>query len=294
MNVATKAFSGKTIEDVRDYWNNRPCNIRHSPKDIGSREYFDEVERRKYFVEPHIPFFAEFERWEGKRVLEIGCGIGTDTMNFARAGATVTAVDLSDESLQVARRRAEVFGLQDRITFIQANAEFLSEFVPVETYDLVYSFGVIHHTPRPDNVIREIRKYMGMHSELRIMVYNRHSWKVLWILLKYGKGAIWKLDEMVAKYSEAQTGCPVTHSYSHYSVKKLLQGLNVTSSTAEHIFPYSIPEYKRYAYKKVWYFAILPAPIFRLLENIAGWHLCVTAILNEREPNLVDTQRSTQ
>ncbi len=286
MNFAAKAFADKTVENVRDYWNNRPCNIRHSLKDVGSREYFDEVEKRKYFVEPHIPLFAEFERWKGKKVLEIGCGIGTDTMNFARAGATVTAVDLSDESLQLARIRAEVFGLQDRITFIQANAERLSEFVPVETYDLVYSFGVIHHTPRPDNVIREIRKYMGMHSELRIMVYNRYSWKVLWILLKYGKGAFWKLDEMVAKYSEAQTGCPVTYSYSNYSVKNLLQGFNVTNSIADHIFPYSILEYKRYEYKKEWYFEILPAPIFRLLEKIAGWHLCVTARLNETRTTL--------
>ena len=85
----------KTIQDVRRYWDKRPCNIRHSPQPVGTKQYFDEVETRKYFVEPHIPGFAEFERWRGKRVLEIGCGIGTDTMNFARHGARVTAVDLS-------------------------------------------------------------------------------------------------------------------------------------------------------------------------------------------------------
>jgi 2-polyprenyl-3-methyl-5-hydroxy-6-metoxy-1,4-benzoquinol methylase len=159
MESALRQFAGKSIEDVRAYWNARPCNIRHSTKPFGTREYFDEVESRKYFVEPHIPLFAEFERWKGKKVLEIGCGIGTDTMNFARAGAMVTAVDLSDESLQVARKRAEVLGLQSSITFIQANAERLSEYVPVETYDLVYSFGVIHHTPHPENVIREIHTW---------------------------------------------------------------------------------------------------------------------------------------
>ena len=69
------------------------------PKPVGSREYFDEVEARKYLVEPHIPGFADFERWRGKRVLEVGCGIGTDSINFARAGAELTAVDLSPESL---------------------------------------------------------------------------------------------------------------------------------------------------------------------------------------------------
>src|SRR5947208_7204761 len=123
--VRNPPFAGVSIGAVRDFWNRRPCNIRHSPREVGTREYFDEVEARKYFVEPHIPGFAEFERWRGKKVLEIGCGIGTDTINFARAGAAVTAVDLSAESLKLANKRADVFGLADRINFIEANAERL-------------------------------------------------------------------------------------------------------------------------------------------------------------------------
>ena len=82
-------FATTPIEAVRDYWNARPCNIRHSQKPRGTQAYFDEVETRKYFVEPHIPEFAEFPRWNDKTVLEIGCGIGTDTINFLRNGAKV-------------------------------------------------------------------------------------------------------------------------------------------------------------------------------------------------------------
>jgi ubiquinone/menaquinone biosynthesis C-methylase UbiE len=270
-------FSQTDVGKVRDYWNSRPCNIRHSTCAVGSKEYFDEVEKRKYFVEPHIPAFAEFARWKGKRVLEIGCGIGTDTINFARAGAQVTAVDLSDESLKIARRRAEVFGL--KINFFQANAEELSSVVPVETYDLVYSFGVIHHTPHPEKVIAEIKKYMGPQSEFRIMMYYRRSWKVFWILVKYGKCAFWKLDELIARYSEAQTGCPITYSYTAKSIKKLLEGFEITDVRVDHIFPYSIPEYKKYEYKKVWYFRWLPPAVFCWMERHWGWHLCVTAKL---------------
>src|ERR1700678_3943946 len=107
---------------VRTFWNARPCNINHSQKEFLSKEYFNEVEQKKYFVEPHIPKFAEFEKWRGKRVLEIGCGIGTDTINFARHGAQVTAVDLSSQSIEVARKRVDVFGLSNQVRFYHGSA----------------------------------------------------------------------------------------------------------------------------------------------------------------------------
>jgi len=273
------AFSSVQVEEVRSYWNARPCNIKHSPKEVGTREYFDEVEARKYLVEPHIPRFAEFPRWKDKRVLEIGCGIGTDTINFARHGAHVTAVDLSDKSLDVARRRAGVYGLLDRIKFFQGNSEELSRFLPIERYDLVYSFGVIHHTPHPGAVLDELRKYVGPESTLKVMVYNRRSWKVLWIVLGYGKGQFWRREELVARYSEAQTGCPVTYTYTPRQGQDWLRrhGFEPTEVWVDHVFPYSIAEYKEYRYKKVWYFRMLPPAAFRALERAFGWHLCMTA-----------------
>ena len=274
-----ETFAEVQVEDVRSYWNARPCNIRHSTKEVGTREYFDEVEARKYLVEPHIPRFAEFERWKGKKVLEIGCGIGTDTINFARHGALVTAVDLSDKSLEVARRRAQVYELLDRIKFYQGNSEELSRFLPVERYDLVYSFGVIHHTPHPGAVLDELRKYVGSESTVKVMVYNRRSWKVLWIVLGYGKGQFWRREELVARYSEAQTGCPVTYTYTPRQGEEWLRrhGFEPTDVFVDHVFPYSIPEYKEYRYKKVWHFRMLPPAAFRALERAFGWHLCMTA-----------------
>lgn len=267
------------IEQVREYWNRRPCNIRHSTKPPGSREYFDEVEQRKYFVEPHIPGFAEFPRWQNKRVLEIGCGIGTDTINFARQGASVTAVDLSETSLEMARKRAEVFGLADRIRFFHGSAEALTDILSPEPFDLIYSFGVVHHTPHPDRVLEQLRSYVRPGSSVKIMVYHRYSWKVLWILMTYGKGQFWKLTELVARYSEAETGCPVTYSYSRAELRNLMErtGFRVKQMQAEHIFPYRIRDYVQYRYVKKWYFRWLPQPLFHALEKIFGWHLCVTA-----------------
>ena len=260
-----------TIERVKKYWDSRPCNIRHSQQPVGSRAYFDEVEARKYFVESHIPSFAGFTN-AGNNVLEIGCGIGTDTMNFARQGWDVTAVDLSTESLAVAQQRAKVLGLQDRIKFVQANAEELSASVPVEPYDLIYSFGVIHHSPDPRAIIEELMKYTKPGTVVKIMLYYRFSWKILWMLLTEGYE-----PGFVAKHSEAETGCPVTYVYSRREARELLSGLNVTGMRVEHIFPYEISAYKRYEYRKVWYFRWMPKIMFRWLEQHFGWHLLITA-----------------
>ena len=215
-------FSDVPVERVRDFWNRRPCNIRHSPKPVGSLEYFEEVRRRKYFVEPHIPEFADFKRWAGRRVLEVGCGIGTDTMSFALAGASVVAVDLSERSLEIARQRAELYGVAERVRFVQANAELLSESLEPEPYDLIYSFGVIHHTPHPERAVAQFRKFSAAGSTLKLMVYHRYSWKVLGIVLSQGKGRFWRLDELVASSSEAQSGCPVTFSYSRRRARELV------------------------------------------------------------------------
>ena len=146
-------------------------------------------------------------------------------------------------------------------------------------HDLVYSFGVIHHTPHPERVIDDVRDhFVQPGSTLKIMVYHRYAWKVFWILLTYGKGALWKLDELIARHSEAQTGCPVTHTYSRRDLRRLLGGaFEVRNTNVEHIFPYRISDYVQYRYEKVWYFRHLPAPVFRWLEGRIGWHLCVTA-----------------
>ena len=271
-------FVNVPIGNVRDYWNRRPCNIRHSTAEVGTKEYFDQVEARKYMVEPHIPAFADFSRWKDKKVLEIGCGIGTDTMNFARAGADVTAVDLSSESLKLARRRAEVFDLSDRINFYEANAERLSDYIPAGKYDLIYSFGVIHHSPHPEEIVKQIREnFTQTGTTLKLMVYYRYSWKVMWMLLQE-KGKFWKLDDIIAKHSEAQTGCPVTYSYTKQTIADLIgDGFRMKDVFVDHIFPYQIPKYVKYEYEKEWYWKMLPESVFRSLEQKFGWHLCATA-----------------
>ena len=259
----TDSSTPATIDDVLSYWDRRPCNIRHSTREVGTREFFDEVEARKYFVEPHIPAFAEFPRWRDKSVLEIGCGLGTDAVNFAREGARYTGVDLSPVSLDLARRRFGLFGLTGE--FLCSNGEELRQTLPAASFDLVYSFGVIHHTPRPRAVIESARRVIRHDGELRMMLYARHSWKA--IMIEEG------FDQ-----PEAQSGCPIALTYSPAEVQELLEGaFEVVDIRQAHIFPYVIEKYVRYEYEPQPWFKAMPRELFEALERRLGWHLLITA-----------------
>jgi len=253
-----------TINDVKQFWDGRPCNVRHSKEQKGTIEYFDEVEKKKFFVEPHIKSFSHFNEWEGKKVLEIGCGLATAGINFARYGADYTGVELSDESLELAKKRFDVYGKDGR--FYSGNAEQLSSFVPVETYDLIYSFGVIHHSPHPEKIISEIKKYMNKDSTLKIMLYGKDSWKNY--MIECG------LDQ-----PEAQYGCPIANTYTKDEVVDLLEGYDIISIEQDHIFPYQIEPYKKGEYIKQPWFESMPDEMFKSLEKNLGWHLLITAKL---------------
>ncbi len=170
-------------------------------------------------------------------------------------------------------------GVADRIEFIQANAEELTSAVSGEPYDLIYSFGVVHHTPRPDRALAEIRALAAPGGTLKLMVYHRRSWKVLWIVVTQGRGRFWKTDELVAMYSEAQTGCPVTYTYTRREARELVErsGFRVKDLRVDHVFPYRIRDYVEYRYVKEPYFRWMPEPLFRAFERRFGWHLLVTA-----------------
>ena len=253
-----------TIEEVKKFWNDRPCNIKHSSKELGTIEYFDEVELKKFRAEPHILKFTEFPQWKNKKVLEVGCGLGTVGINFALNGADYNGVELSKESLEIAKKRFEVYNQSGK--FYLGNAEELSSFVHIETYDLIYSFGVIHHSPHPEKIISEIKKYMNENSVLKIMLYAKDSWKNY--MIDAG------LDQ-----PEAQYGCPIANTYTKQDVVKLLDGYEVLSIEQDHIFPYQVEPYKLGEYIKQPWFDVMPTEMFETLEKNLGWHLLITAKL---------------
>jgi len=150
-------------EFVKQFWDDRPCNIRHSSKEVGTKEYFEEVTKRKYFVESHILPFANFSFYKDKEVLEVGCGLGTAAQSFMEAGAKYTGIDVSPRSIELAQKRAKLFGLAGEI-FV---ADIQSLVLPDKQLDLVYSFGVLHHIANLDAALKSIYAMLNFPSTIK-------------------------------------------------------------------------------------------------------------------------------
>jgi len=160
------------VADVRSFWNANPCQSRLS-QEAERRRYFEEISRKRFQGrEWHVPIVAKFNSFHGKVVLEIGCGVGTDGIEFARNGANYTGVDLTLNAVELTRERFEVFGVPGR--FEVANAE---EGLPLPdaSVDHVYSFGVIHHSPAPERIVGQIYRVLRNGGTFTVMLYNRRS-----------------------------------------------------------------------------------------------------------------------
>ena len=159
-------------ERVRAFWQAHPCGTKFSDAEIGTLEFFEQVEAHRFEKEWHIPEAADFAATRGLRVLEIGCGLGTDGAQFAKAGADYTGVDLTEAAIDLARKRFELSDLKGQ--FRVADAENLD--FPDESFDVVYSHGVLHHTPDTARAVREIHRVLKTGGRAIVMLYHRGSY----------------------------------------------------------------------------------------------------------------------
>jgi SAM-dependent methyltransferase len=205
---------------IRAYWERTPCGAKHARAPEGEPEYFAQVEKRRYELEPFIPKFADFEGSRGKRVLEIGVGLGTDFVRFARAGANVTGVDLTEHSIELVTRRLKLEGLDGEVRLADAEA------LPFEddSFDRVYSWGVLMVTPDTQRAVREAIRVLRPGAELCAMVYARRSWVAIGLWARYALlvGRPWRsLADVVANHIES----PGMKAYTEHEVRALFTDL---------------------------------------------------------------------
>jgi len=251
-------MENSNIEDVKTFWNNKPCNIKHSDKQLNTIDYFVEVSNKRYIVEPHILDFANFGNYKNAKVLEVGCGIGTDAQKFAEHGALYHGIDLTESSIEISKKRFELFNLQGNFEI-----QNIENYISNEKYDLIYSFGVLHHTPDIKKAIDNIYNMLKENGEFKLMLYAKNS-------LKY-----FKIKDGLDQY-EAQPNVPIANVYDNEEVYKLLEQFRDIDIVQTHIFQYKIDEYKTGKLIKENYFDVMPDDLLNCIKKNLGWHLCIT------------------
>lgn len=172
LQMISRTDNTELKERVRAFWQEHPCGTKFADALPGSRRFYELVEEHRYTKEWHIPAAAGFASTKGLRVLEIGCGLGTDAAQFAQAGADYTGIDLTDAAIELAQKRFELFNLPG--TFQTDDAERLS--FPNDSFDLIYSHGVLHHTPDINAAIGEIHRVLRPGGRAEVMLYHRNSY----------------------------------------------------------------------------------------------------------------------
>ena len=206
------------LEAVRQFWNSHVHDWKVATHPVGTAGFFEEIEAYRFEKLHYLPRLVDFGAYAGQRVLDVGCGVGNDLSRFARGGAQVVGIDLAETSIALARKNFEQRGLAGE--FHAMNGEAL-EFTDA-SFDLVYCHTVLHFTPRPESMIREIHRVLRPGGRAIVMTVNRNSWL--------------NLMHRLAKVEIDHLDAPVFYRYSIDEFRALLADFTEVEVVAER-FP---------------------------------------------------------
>jgi SAM-dependent methyltransferase len=195
-----------TTDDVRDYWNRHIHDLEITTHPVGSRGFFQDLDQYHFEKLHHLLRLVDFDGYRGKRVLDVGCGAGTDLARFARGGAVVTGVDVSASAIALARENFAQQGLTADLR--EANGENLP--FSEGAFDLVYAHGVVQYAVNPEALVAECRRVLKPGGQAVFQVYNRISWL----------NALSHLMKVPLEHEDA----PVLRKYSAAEFRRLLRG----------------------------------------------------------------------
>lgn len=212
---------------VHDFWNDETCGTQFARSEVYTKQYYDDIEQHRYSTLPEVFSFAQFTRHHGQKVLEVGVGAGTDFLQWVRAGARAYGIDLTEAGIEHVRKRLELYGFQAEELRV-ADCENLP--YADNTFDLVYSYGVIHHTPDTEKAMAEIVRVCRPGGQGKVMIYHRHSLLTYFFWVKHAllAGKPWKSLKWVLHYHMESIG---TKAYTKDEAYKMLQHLPVKDIT---------------------------------------------------------------
>ncbi|PIQ78708.1 hypothetical protein COV82_00065 [Candidatus Peregrinibacteria bacterium CG11_big_fil_rev_8_21_14_0_20_46_8] len=258
-------------------WTAEPAGAIYAQSPRGTKEFFDQVEAERYRQQPWTrELIADLEP-AGKRVLEVGTGLGTDHIQFARLGAIVSGIDLTPTSIEMTKKRMEMEGLHSDLHIADAEA------LPFEdnTFDIVYSFGVLHHTPDTQRAIHEICRVLKPGGTALITLYNRHSafvariWLPWFVQRMLGNPATWESRVQAIEEGGAEHA-PLIKLYSKGEVESLFTQFTKFQHRREHL---GLGNHGSKAEKLEKIFSKFPLmnSIYNAVGRYAGWYHIIHA-----------------
>ena len=203
---------------VKDFWNKNSCGEVLYLKGKNDIDAFNFQSSIRYELEPFILKFADFSSTSDKKVLEIGVGLGADHQKFAEAGAILTGIDLTDKAISHTKRRLSIFGLKSELSVADAESLTFTD----ESFDIVYSWGVIHHSPNTHLAVNEIFRVLKSGATAKIMIYHKFSFVGYMLWFRYGLlkfKPFLSLNEIYSSYLES----PGTKAYTLHEAKQLFK-----------------------------------------------------------------------
>ncbi len=247
------------LEAIRRYWNQHIHDLELARHPVGTPGFFDDLDEYRFDKLRYLPRVVDFDGYRGQRLLEVGCGVGIDLVRFARGGAVVTGIDLSETAIELARKNFAQRGLDADLRL--GNGEAL-EFAD-DTFDVAYAHGVLQYTADPQKMVDELRRVVKPGGEVILMVYNRRSWL--------------NLLSAVMGVGLEHEDAPVLRKYTVPEFRALLRGFSRVRIVPER-FP--VPSRLHRGWKG-WFFNRLFVPTFNLLPKRitrnTGWHLMAFA-----------------
>ncbi len=214
-------------DQIHDFWNEVPCGTQFANSEIYTKQYYEDIEEHRFGILPSIFSFAQFTRHHGQKVLEVGVGAGTDFLQWARAGAQAYGIDLTEAGIEHVRHRLALYGFQAEELRV-ADCEDLP--YPDNSFDVVYSYGVIHHTPNTEKALAEIVRVCKPGGKIKVMIYHRHSLLAWFFWFKHAllAGKPWKSLKWVLHYHMESIG---TKAYTLKETHEMLNKLPVANAS---------------------------------------------------------------
>ena len=258
---------------AREQWGQDPCGAEYDREhELGTREFFDSVERYRYEkYAPWMPRVMGFDQFRGSRLLEIGCGMGTDLLQFARGGARCIGVDLTPRSVEITRHRFALYGVDG--AFMLADGERLP--FASGSFDVVYSNGVLHHTPDTAGAIREVHRVLRPGGTAKVMLYHRNSLNY-WMEIVLRRGLLGgeflrgrSAEEIMSRVIEFSDhdARPLVKVYSRKQARALFAQFSEATVEVEQL---TKEELRLLA-------PLVSERLFKKLGNRVGWNVIITA-----------------